>query len=264
MSFCHFIMQGKGGVGKSLVASLLFQYIQKRGYFVYGCDTDPVNASFAAYKSFGVKILDIMEGEDIAPGHFDKLMENIINLPEEAHLVVDIGASCFVALCSYLKKNAALDFLMQKGHEVTIHTVITGGQSLVETLNNLRSLARHFYDVPLMVWLNPYFGDITLDGEKFENFKVYQEVAASVDAVIEMPKLSKLFEEDFINMLTRHSTFEESVKDPKLHIMVRQRLSMIWCDYQKILDQAQVVPEPMPQSSDFPDPGTKLIRDGLS
>jgi hypothetical protein len=247
MATCHFIMQGKGGVGKSLIAAILFQYLQKRDFQVYGCDTDPVNSSFAAYKSFEVKNLDIMEGDDIAPGRFDELIEYIFALPEGAQLVVDIGASCFVALCSYLKNNSALDYLQKEGHEIILHTVITGGQSLVETLNNLRSLARHFYDLPLVIWLNPYFGAISLDGEKFEKFKVYREVASAVKAVLEMPALPPLFERDFVDMLARHGAFEESLKNPKVFIMNRQRLIMIWREYKKRLDQAQVVPCPIPE-----------------
>jgi len=178
-------------------------------------------------------------------------------------MVVDIGASCFVALCSYLKQNAALDYLQHNGHEVLIHTVVAGGQSLVETLSNLQSLARHFYDVPLVVWLNPYFGNITMNGEKFENFKVYREVAASVRAVIEMPKLSPFFQWDFTEMLTRHDTFEESLKNPKVFIMGRQRLIMIWRDYQKLLDQAQVVPETIPGLATLPASETPLFQGGL-
>jgi hypothetical protein len=257
-------MQGKGGVGKSLVASLLFQFFQKRGFEVIGCDTDPVNSSFAAYKSFKVKIIDIMEGEDIAPGRFDELIEHVFCVPENAQLVVDIGASCFVALCSYLKKNAALDHLEQNGHEVTIHTVVTGGQGLGETLNNLRSLARHFYDMPLMVWLNPFFGEITLDGEKFENFKIYREVAASVKAVIEMPRMSELFQRSFSEMLARHGTFEESLINPANTFMGRHRLKKIWQDYQDLLDQARLAPEPLATPTLFPAPEAPLAQDGLS
>jgi len=32
MAVCNFIMQGEGGIGKALVAALLFQYLQKRGF----------------------------------------------------------------------------------------------------------------------------------------------------------------------------------------------------------------------------------------
>jgi cellulose biosynthesis protein BcsQ len=45
MTTAHFIMQGKGGVGKSLTASILMQYLLKQGLEVSGCDTDPVNSS---------------------------------------------------------------------------------------------------------------------------------------------------------------------------------------------------------------------------
>jgi len=179
-------------------------------------------------------------------------------------MVVDIGASCFVALCSYLKKNAALDYLQRNGHEVTIHTVIIGGQSLVETLNNLRSLARHFYDVPLVVWLNPYFGEITLDGVSFENFKVYREVASSVKAIIEMPKMSSLFQRTFAEMLARHGTFEESLINPETTFMGRHRLNLIWRDYQNLLTQAQVAPEPDHSPPPPEAPEAPLFQDGLA
>ena len=43
MAIAHLLMQGKGGVGKSFVASILYQYLKRRGLEVYGCDTDPVN-----------------------------------------------------------------------------------------------------------------------------------------------------------------------------------------------------------------------------
>ena len=43
----HFVLQGKGGVGKSFVASILGQYFQVRGRDVRCFDTDPVNQTFA-------------------------------------------------------------------------------------------------------------------------------------------------------------------------------------------------------------------------
>jgi hypothetical protein len=264
MTSSHFVMQGKGGVGKSVVAALLFQYFQKRGFEVFGCDTDPVNSSFASYNNIEAKILDIMDGDDIAPGRFDELIDYIFTLPEDSRLVVDIGASCFVALCSYLKKNEALDYLRQNGHEVTIHTVITGGAGLLETLNNLLALARHFYDVPLVVWLNTFFGEISLDGETFEHFKVYRQVAPSVKAIIEMPKLSELFQRSFSEMLARHGTFEESLINPATTFMGRHRLRKIWQDFQDLMDQARLAPEPSAALPLFSDQETPLSQDGLS
>jgi len=45
MATIHFILQGKGGVGKSLIAALLAQYLHGRGLEVYCFDTDPINAT---------------------------------------------------------------------------------------------------------------------------------------------------------------------------------------------------------------------------
>ena len=39
----HLSLQGKGGVGKSLTASILAQYFRQRGHDVQCIDTDPVN-----------------------------------------------------------------------------------------------------------------------------------------------------------------------------------------------------------------------------
>ena len=241
MTISHFVMQGKGGVGKSLVSSILIQYLLKQGLEVSGCDTDPVNSSLARYKSLNVKVIDIMEGEDIDPGRFDELIKHIDSSPAEAHMVVDIGASCFVSLCAYLKKYSAFEVLQDQGHTIYMHTVITGGVNLVETMNNLRSLADNF-TVPIVVWLNHFFGEIKIGNDRFENFKIYHEVADSLRGIIEMPKLgSSLFARDFADMQARYETFEESLKNPKVFIMNRSRLFQIWKQYQEAIGQIGLV-----------------------
>lgn len=39
----HMSLQGKGGVGKSLVSAILSQYLASRGQDIHGIDADPVN-----------------------------------------------------------------------------------------------------------------------------------------------------------------------------------------------------------------------------
>jgi len=237
MTIAHFIMQGKGGVGKSLVSSILIQYLLKQGLEVSGCDTDPVNSSLARHKGLDVKVLDIMEAEDIDPGRFDQLIQLIDSNPAEAHMVVDIGASCFVSLCAYLKKYSAFEVLQDLGHTIYMHTVITGGVNLLETLNNFRSLAKNF-TVPIVVWLNHFFGEIKIGNDRFENFKIYREVADSLRGIIEMPNLgSSLFARDFADMQARYETFEEALKNPKVFIIHRSRLFRIWKEYQQAIGQ---------------------------
>src|SRR5579859_3467685 len=45
-STIHLTLQGKGGVGKSLVASILAQYFRHHGREIRCIDSDPVNQTF--------------------------------------------------------------------------------------------------------------------------------------------------------------------------------------------------------------------------
>ena len=241
MATAHFIMQGKGGVGKSLVAYILIQYLLKQGRQVSGLDTDPLNASLSRYESLGVKFIDIMNGGDIDPGRFDEVIGHIEASPPEASMVIDIGASCFISLCAYMKECDAFDALRARGHSIHIHSIIAGGVNLTETLNNYSALVRHF-DVPIVVWLNPFFGDIKIGDDGFEDLKIYRETAASISGIVEMPRLkSSLFAHDFADMQAKHLTFEEAVKGAHFWLMTRQRLAMIWRDYQEAIDRIGLV-----------------------
>ena len=68
----HLIMQGKGGVGKTLASTLLAQYFLAHEKKIACFDTDPVNTSFAGYRSLNVKVLELMQDDEIKPRNFDK------------------------------------------------------------------------------------------------------------------------------------------------------------------------------------------------
>ena len=77
MKQVHFTLQGKGGVGKSFVSSLITQYLRAKGEPVVAVDTDPVNATLAGYKAFGTQRLELMEGGSLVERNFDALIERV-------------------------------------------------------------------------------------------------------------------------------------------------------------------------------------------
>jgi len=240
MAAIHFILQCKGGVGKSLTASLLAQYLRHKGLNVSCFDTDPINATLAGYIELGAEAVDIMDGSDIDPRRFDSLMDRLLNLRDDAHAVVDNGASSFVPLGSYLLETQGIAVLGEQGHDVMLHTVVTGGQAILETLAGMQSLALHFPDIPVAVWLNRYFGDIVLDGKEFQEFKIYAECAASIHAVVELPhRKQSLFGRDLEELFARRQTFASAVASD-LPIMTRQRLKTFWRDTVAVLDEARL------------------------
>src|SRR3989337_2061032 len=77
-SAVHFVLQGKGGVGKSFVASILGQYFRERNMHVNCVDTDPVNQTFAQYRDLDVQPLDLLVDGGIRPKGFDGLGERLL------------------------------------------------------------------------------------------------------------------------------------------------------------------------------------------
>ena len=61
MSTVHFVLQGKGGVGKSYAAVLLAQYLREKGLPVSCFDGDPLNQTLGGFASLDVKKVDFLE-----------------------------------------------------------------------------------------------------------------------------------------------------------------------------------------------------------
>ena len=64
MATIHFIQQGKGGVGKSMIAVILYQVLGHLGKEIMAFDTDPVNSTLAGFREFAVTRLDILKNRD--------------------------------------------------------------------------------------------------------------------------------------------------------------------------------------------------------
>ena len=239
MATIHLILQGKGGVGKSMIAALIAQYQLAKGKRPLCIDTDPVNASFQAYKGLSVTRLNILQDEEIDPRSFDQLVELISQA--KGDVVIDNGASSFVPLSAYLITNQVPALLHDLKHQLVVHTVITGGQAQSDTLHGFTQLVKQFpADVSFVVWLNPYWGPIERDGKPFEQMKAYTANKDRISAMIRLPDLKKeTFGRDLSDMLQAHLTFEEAIALPSLTIMTRQRLSII---KKQLFEQFSAVP----------------------
>ena len=85
----HLTLQGKGGVGKSLVAVILAQYLSKRGLQIQCIDTDPLNRTFAQYNAFAAERIQVRdEHSRIDQRSFDGLLERFLT-EHGATFVVD-------------------------------------------------------------------------------------------------------------------------------------------------------------------------------
>lgn len=227
MAKIHMILQGKGGVGKSVAAAFLSQYKAEKGDDLVNIDTDPVNATFLGYRALNVQRLRIMEGDEIDPRSFDILVEMIA--AAKGDVIIDNGASSFVPLSHFLISNQVPALLTDMGHELVVHTVVTGGQALLDTVSGFAQVVSQFpMEALFVVWLNPFWGEIEHEGKGFEQMKAYTANKARVSAIIQIPSLKKeTYGRDLGDMLQARLTFDEAIAMEGLTIMTRQRLKII-------------------------------------
>lgn len=227
MSNVHIVLQGKGGVGKSLAATMLAQFLKSRGETPLCIDTDPTNATFSGFKALNVRKLALLENGDINSRNFDAMMELIVGSKDT--VVVDSGASTYNPLSSYMFDNAAPEVIADHGHQLILHTIIVGGQHLVDTLSGFAAVAEAFpAPAVIVVWLNPYHGPIETEGKTFEQMKAYREVMDRVAAIVKLPDLKReTFGADIQEMLAERKTLEEAIASETLPLMQRHRLGRV-------------------------------------
>ena len=123
----HLILQGKGGVGKSVVASWLAEFLIKRGQNVQCIDGDPVNRSLWQYKALRAEKLDLVNSDGLVQRtRYDALLERFAS--EEAVFILDSGATAFLPFWTFVVETRMIDVVRGAGRQIYIHVPISGGE----------------------------------------------------------------------------------------------------------------------------------------
>src|ERR1700680_519175 len=206
----HMVLQGKGGVGKSFISAILAQYFLTKSAPVHCLDTDPVNATFAQYRLLQAEHLKVLRRGTVNEKQFDALVGKVCH--GDGVYIVDTGATTFVPLWNYILEDEILPFLRDHDRNVFVHSVVTGGQAMSDTLNGLERLAQTTSEKNVIVWLNEYFGEVTKDGKTFEEFKVAKAYLAKlVGTVLIRERNPHTYGDDIRQMLERRLTFDEAI-----------------------------------------------------
>jgi hypothetical protein len=236
----HFILQGKGGIGKTLVSTILAQWIAGKDEKPLRCyDTDQENATFSRYKAMDVKHVTVMNDDrTIDPKRFDALM--ISMLEAEGNCVVDNGANTFSPLMAYLIENDAFALLEESGRSVYIHTIVGGGDTLFDTASGFVATAKSTA-VPLVLWENEHFGLLqSSTGKLFSDSHTYTDNAARVRGRVTLAARNPdTFGADIKKMNTARLTLKEVIENDKFNIMEKQRIKVVYRDIFEQLDKVQ-------------------------
>ena len=233
----HLILQGKGGVGKSVVASWLAEFLVKRGQPVRCIDGDPVNRSFGQYKAFSAEKLDLLNADGVLDRtRYDSLFERF--LAEDAVFVLDSGATAFLPFWSYLVEADLISTLRAAGRSVYVHVPIAGGEMLNDTLLGFKTLAERASDRNLVVWINEYFGPVARDGKTFNQMQVYLDNQDKVLTAVAIPQRSSdTFGQVIRRMREEKLTFEEAIKFGEFFLVDKSRLFRVQTELFAQLEQ---------------------------
>ncbi|WP_417798689.1 zeta toxin family protein [Terasakiella pusilla] len=229
----HLTMQGKGGIGKSFVASMLAQYMGEYGKHYVAYDTDPIQQTFKKYKALNVTHLPLsMNGkkDQVNSRAFDKLMEEILTIEKDTDFIVDIGSGTYLPLISYMVENAVTDIITEAGHELLFHAVITGGPAQTDTEEGLQKLFKYFPQTQSIIWMNQFFGPykVNNDPSDFEKTPLYTDNEEKVFSVIVIPEWrDDTYGDDIQRMMVDALTFDECVECEDYHIMSKHRIGRV-------------------------------------
>ncbi|MTW11784.1 hypothetical protein GM658_14355 [Pseudoduganella eburnea] len=233
----HFVLQGKGGIGKTYVSTILAQWLQAKSETPLRCyDTDQENTTFSRYKALDVKHVPVMtESRTIDPKRFDALMIDI--LEEDGNCVIDNGANTFSPLMAYLIENDCFNLLEESGRKVYIHTIVGGGDTLHDTAMGFVTTAKST-QVPLVLWENEHFGLLqSASGKSFLESQTYSDNSQRVRGrVVLSARNADTFGADVKKMNTGRLTVDEVKASDKFNVMEKQRIKVVFRDLFEQLD----------------------------
>jgi len=227
MSEFHCVIQAKGGIGKSLVASWFAQYLRSRTDDPLCVECDASNKTLSRYSGLRVQRIDLLdEDRRINRRRFDELLEILLE-DEEKAVVVDNGQGSFEPLAQYLLEMDAVRQLKAAGRQTYLHCVVTGGQHGPSTLAGLGTVAKFLVeDSTLVVWQNEHFGPVDVErvGE------LTRPCSDRLIGPVVMVRRGHTFQEDVQEMLSRFMTFDEAIASDHFRTPAKSRLSIVRTD----------------------------------
>lgn len=188
MAIIHFVGGEKGGVGKSMVARVIAQYLIDKEIPFQGFDTDRSHHSLLRfYSDYAVPVaIDRYES-------LDAVMETAIENPD-TRILVDLAAQTDDPLVKWLDESGVLEIADESGIAICYWHVMDSGKDSVDLLKKL--LDRFESRLHYVLVLNQLHGDrfalleqsgqkeraLTLNAKIISIKKLHETAALKIDA----------------------------------------------------------------------------------
>jgi hypothetical protein len=177
VSHIHFIGGEKGGVGKSVVARVLAQWLIDRSLTFAGVDGDPPYGGLLRHYGEFTQAVDLT-----APDSADQIIDRALGA--DRRVVVDLPAQSVRSLQAWMLGANVLEFAREMGIGITFWQVTDGGFASVGEIDRGLSLLRD--QVQHVVVKN---AGRSKDFSQFDKSSAKQKLDELSGKVIELPEL---------------------------------------------------------------------------
>jgi hypothetical protein len=227
----HFTLQGKGGIGKTLSASMFIQYIRSAGAKIDGLDCDPQSPKLSKIKALNVPLISLTDNDQISQRTFDPVFTQVMK--SDVATLLDIGSGTFKPLLKYMKDNDCYDLLKAVKKQLYYHVVIISGPEKQETIDGAEELFEKIAgtSAKVVIWQNEKKGIPLINGKQIEESVLYEQHRDQIAGIVKIIDYNNsAFEEDFLDMMGSNLTCREILdgKSEKFDFMRMNRINRIF------------------------------------
>lgn len=221
MATIHFTIAPKGGIGKSTASIFGVQALQQAGRKVAIIDLDPETNTLKPFTDLEVIQPPNMKDQfdEIDASAFDWLIEVAEARTELTDIYIDSGSSNYVSLVAYLLRNDTFELFRDCGHSVMIHTILKGGAEQSDCIKGIEDLIARFPNEKLIIWLNEYEHELTIENKKVSELtetQFYKAIANHVLCMFRLPLLHRQTEMPVLKKLNENGVLLTHVKQSDL------------------------------------------------
>ena len=236
----HIFLQKKGGIGKTLTASIFMQYMKSQEIAIEGVDADPQAPKLSLIKALNVPLLPLVENGEIQQKSFDPAFSHIVQSNNAT--LIDAGSGAFLPLLKYMKDNGLYDLLTQVKKQLYYHVIIMSGPEKSDTVEGVYLLLEKINGtgVKVVIWQNEKEGIPLLNGKTIEETDWYQANKNQIVGIVRILDYNNsAFKADFLSMMTENLTYEEIMngKSANFDFMRKNRINKIFTDIYAELDK---------------------------
>lgn len=235
----HIFLNNKGGIGKTLSASMFIQYFIAAGYLIEGVDSDQQAPKLSRIKALNVPLIPLFENGEIQQSSFDPVFTHI--LQSKNATLIDVGSSAFLPILKYMSDNRLYGLLNQVNKQLFYHVIVTSGAEKYETVQGAEQILGRIKGTKAkaIIWQNEKDGIPTFGGKQIQETDWYIGNQDHISGIVKILDYNNTaFRADFLALMTEELTYQEIMdgKSKYFDFMRQNRINRIFMDVFSDLD----------------------------